>query len=124
MDVNNAFLHGDLEEEIYMVPPQGLLLDGDSRVCKLTKSLYGLKQASRNWFHKLSNSLLYLGYTQSKVESTLFYLQTSSNYTCILIYVDDLIIAEDDPSTIASLKDHLISLSHKGSWTPKIFSRY
>lgn len=91
MDVNNAFLHGDLEEEIYIVQPQGLLPEGDSQVCKLNKSLYGLKKASRNWFHKLCSSLLSLDYVQSKVESTLFYMQTTSTYTCILIYVDDLI---------------------------------
>jgi len=112
MDVNNAFLHGDLEEEIYMVPPQGLLPEGDPRVCRLHKSLYGLKQASRNWIHKLSSSLFTLGFLQSKVEPTLFYLRTVSSYTCVLIYVDDLVIAGDDLPAIASLKDHLRSLFH------------
>ena len=63
LDVNNAFLHDDLHEELYMSPPLGLLRQGeDNLVCRLHKSLYGLKQASRHWFSKFSEAIRAAGY--------------------------------------------------------------
>lgn len=65
MDVSNAFLQGDLYEEFYMSLPQGFRREGETRVCKLLKSLYRLKQASRQWNIKLTTTLLDAGYNQS-----------------------------------------------------------
>lgn len=65
LDINNAFLYGDLTEDVYMSLPLGNYSTGDSRVCKLTKSLYGLRQAPRKWNEKLCSSLFLFGFQQS-----------------------------------------------------------
>ncbi len=98
MDVNSAFLQGDLFEEIYMVPPPGILELGDKRVCKLKKSLYGLKQAPRQWFQKFSNTLVRYDFEQSTLDHSLFTSQTGATFTVVLLYVDDMIIAGNDHS--------------------------
>lgn len=72
MDVHNAFLHGDLDEEVYMKLPPGFRSDSDKRVCRLRKSLYSLKQAPRCWFAKLAAALRTFGFTQARADYSLF----------------------------------------------------
>lgn len=72
MDVHNAFLHGDLTEEVYMKPPPGYFTQDENKVCRLRKSLYGLKQAPRCWFAKLTTALREYGFVQSLSDYSLF----------------------------------------------------
>ncbi|KAF5452044.1 hypothetical protein F2P56_027083 [Juglans regia] len=109
LDVNNAFLHGDLDEEVYMIPPPGYCTQGETRVCRLRKSLYGLKQASRNWFFKLTTVLLDAGFRQSQADHSLFTLITHTSITIVLVYVDDILVAGNDLPQIEFFKNHLFT---------------
>ena len=106
LDVNNAFLHGDLHEEVYMKLPPGLT-NPENKVCKLKKSIYGLKQASRQWFAKLVHELQHQGFIQSKNDYSLFIKKQGSLITMAAVYVDDIILTGIDSATVDKLKRHL-----------------
>ena len=93
LDVNNAFLHDDLHEEVFMKIPKGLHVQG-KKVCKLNKSLYGLKQASGKWFAKLVYTLQQKNFKQSKHDYSLFINKSSAHITLMVVYVDDIIITD------------------------------
>jgi hypothetical protein len=107
-DVKNAFLHGELEEEVYMDLPPGFTTASDvGKVCKLNKSLYGLKQSPRAWFGKFSQSMKNYGFKQSQADHTLFLKCDRGKLTALIVYVDDMVVTGNDEEGIRRLRDYL-----------------
>jgi hypothetical protein len=108
LDISNAFLHGFLGEEVFMEQPQGFV-DKDylHHVCRLHKSLYGLKQVPRAWFNRLSQFLLDLGFKASLVDPSLFIFHHGNIKLFMLIYVDDILLTGTDSIVISTLITHL-----------------
>ena len=93
MDVKTAFLHGEIEEEIYIEQPQGFEShDADTHVCRLKKALYGLKQAPRAWYSRIDTYLQQLGFRKNEADSNLYYIVVDGELLILVLYVDDLFI--------------------------------
>jgi hypothetical protein len=107
LDVQNAFLHGYLEEEVYMEqPPEYEDVTKPGYVCKLDKALYGLKQAPRAWYSRLSAKLISLGFHASKADVSLFFYNKGDVTIFLLVYVDDIIImSSSEKATTTLLQD-------------------
>jgi len=110
LDIQNAFLHGDLEEEVYLEQPPVFVAQGECRgyVCRLHKALYGLKQSPRAWFGRFSNVVQQYGMIRSESDHSVFYKCSSNKYIYLVVYVDDIVITGDDRDGIAGLKHHLV----------------
>jgi hypothetical protein len=108
-DVKNAFLQGTLQEEVYMELPPGCKqqTEGNKQVCRLRKSLYGLKQSPRAWFERFTNFMKTVGYTQSNSDHTLFLKHNEKQITALIVYVDDMIVTGNDPAEKKRLQQHL-----------------
>ncbi|CAN1152028.1 Retrovirus-related Pol polyprotein from transposon TNT 1-94, partial [Linum perenne] len=108
LDVKNAFLNGDLSEEVYMKVPAGMDPEKSGVVCKLQKALYGLKQSPRAWFERFSSAVKSGGYVQCQTDHTLFVKHgMSGRMSVLIVYVDDIIITGDDYTEITKLKKRL-----------------
>jgi len=109
MDVVTAFLNGDLKEEIFMAVPEGLQSESTSgKVCKLLKSLYGLKQSPRQWYAKMHSFLVNrLEFRSSPNDPCLYTRHSGSSILLIALYVDDLLIAGSVNSEVQSIKNQL-----------------
>jgi hypothetical protein len=106
LDVQNAFLNGDLREEVYMQPPPGYYVR-DGMVCRLRRSLYGLKQAPRAWFERFASVVTAAGFSPNAHDPTLFVHISPRGRTLLLLYVDDMIITGDDFEYIAFVRARL-----------------
>lgn len=111
LDVQNAFLHGYISEEVYMRQLAGFIDNQFPHyVCKLNRSLYGLKQAPRAWFQCFSDYLLELGFTKSLADYSLFTYHRNGVFIILLIYVDDILITGNSPICVTKLISQLGSI--------------
>jgi hypothetical protein len=108
LDVQNTFLRGVMEEEVYMKQPPGYKSSKHSDfVCRLDKALYGLKQAPRAWFAQLSSKLMSLGFVPSKGDTSLFFYTNRGLTMMILVYVDDIIVVSSSAEAMTLLLQDL-----------------
>ena len=97
MDVKTTFLNGDIDETIYMVQPKNFV-SGEAKqmVCKLKKSIYGLKQASRQWYYKLHQVVISFGFEMNLADDCIYHKFSGSKYIFLVLYVDDILLATND----------------------------
>ncbi|KAK9200365.1 hypothetical protein WN944_015562 [Citrus x changshan-huyou] len=109
LDVKTAFLHGELEEEIYMLQPEGFAETGkENLVCRLNKSLYGLKQAPRCWYKRFDSFIMSLGYNKLSSDHCAYYKRFEDNdFIILLLYVDDMLVAGPNKDQVQELKAQL-----------------
>ena len=95
MDVKTAFLHGDLEEVIYMAQPEGFVKTRkENLVCRLKKSLYGLKQSPRQWYKRFDSYMLKINFRRCLKDCCVYYhVFEDGMIILLLLYVDDMLIA-------------------------------
>ncbi|KAK4406569.1 Retrovirus-related Pol polyprotein from transposon RE1 [Sesamum angolense] len=110
LDVNNAFPHGQLDEEVYMFPPEGYTKANARLVCRLRKSLYGLKQASRQWNIELTSKLESYGFKQSPHDHCQFIMRTDSLFLALIVYVDDVLLTGNSMAALTDVKQYLDNL--------------
>jgi hypothetical protein len=107
VDITAAYLNGDLDEDVYMIQPTGFTSNDASRVCKLKKAIYGLKQAGRQWWKTLRSFLLGLGFRISKVDACLYLFTKGKDKLWIPVHVDDQGLASNSRRLLDWVKDAL-----------------
>ena len=105
MDVKTAFLNGYLEEDVYMIQPEGFVdPQHPNKVCKLKKSIYGLKQASRTWNHRFDEEVKKFGFIKNGDEACVYKKASGSIITFLVLYVDDILLFGNDIPTMEGVK--------------------
>jgi hypothetical protein len=107
MDVKSTFLHGDLQEEIYMEQPPGYVQNDSSLLCRLKKSLYGLKQAPQAWYAKIDTFLIAIGFSRCHFDPNVYTKKVGSHIIILVLYVDDLILTGSGSKILNHVKSSL-----------------
>ena len=108
LDVKTTFLHGELEEEIYIKQPEGFEVEGKEQlVCKLKKSLYGLKQTPIQWYKKFDSFMIENGFKHTAADPCVYIKWIGESFVLLLLYVDDMLILGKDLPIIDRLKKEL-----------------
>ena len=119
LDVSNAFLYGDLAEQVYMEQPPGYVAQGESSmVCLLTKAIFGLKQSSRAWFQKFSQLLFSYGFVSTVYDPMVMHKRNPKGCVVLAVYVDDIILTSSDEAEIAATKAYLCQHFVMGDLSP------
>lgn len=96
MDVKTTFLNGDLHEDVYMSQPEGFISKGHEHlVCKLKKSIYGLKQSSRQWYLKFDKVMKRNDFIKNQVDQCIYLKMSGRNFIILVLYVDDILLASN-----------------------------
>nr|AAP46197.1 putative gag-pol polyprotein [Oryza sativa Japonica Group] len=110
MDVKTAFLNGELHEDVYMAEPEGFVMEGkDHLACKLKKSIYELKQASRQWYLKFDEIIKRFGFKENEVDNCIYIKTKGGKFIILVLYVDDILLASSDINMLHQTKEFLSS---------------
>jgi hypothetical protein len=110
MDVNTTFLHGDLEEEIYMKQPEGFVVkEKKDLVYKLKRSLYGLKKSTTMWYQKFDTYILSFGFVRSKAENCIYSKEEGGSFIYVALYVDNMLLVGNNMDAIKEVNKKLSS---------------
>jgi hypothetical protein len=105
MDVKTAFLNGDLNENVYIVQPKGFIMKGKERMgCRLKKSIYGLKQASKQWYLKFDRTIRKFGFKENAENNCIYTKFKNGKFIFLILYVDDILLASSDVNLLLETK--------------------
>jgi len=108
MNVKTTFLNGNLEEDVYMIQPKGFVDSNNARkICKLKKSIYGLKQASRSWNIPFDEVVKGFGFRQNEEEPCVYKNESGSVVVFLILYVDDILLIGNYIPMLQSVKTSL-----------------
>ena len=110
MDAKTAFLNGELDEEIYMDQPTGFVKEGhEHKVCRLLKSIYGLKQSSRQWYIRFQEVVLSNGFTMIDEDNCVYTKSSEGKWVIMSLYVNDILTVGNDKDFVREIKTWLSS---------------